>query len=230
MPSYQKHVLFSIIIALPFIQDVFYLSLAVIGASMIDMDHHVKKKNLILMVISGILLCIILYFLKLSLIISLPLIIMSIMFYVSKHRGFVHSLPGILILSFLLTFFILGIHTLFYEFNINSKIIFIIISLILGVIILNKKILFPFFIITLAGIILSSNILLNSSYIYLSILLGSLSHIMLDLFTPSGIKLFNPISRRNFKQKSGVVLIVLWGFLAFIFILNNKHSLFLIYS
>jgi hypothetical protein len=25
-------------------------------------------------------------------------------------------------------------------------------------------------------------------------------------------------------------LIVLWGFLAFIFILNNKHSLFLIYS
>jgi len=226
MPSYQKHTLFSIIIALPFFHDVFYLSLAVIGASMIDMDHHVKKKNLMLMTIFGLLLSIMLYFLKMPFIIGISLIIMSIIFYTSKHRGFTHSIPGILILSFLFTFFILGIYTIFYEFNINNKIPLICISLILGTIVLNKKLLLPFFTLVSAGIIISPNTDLNIYYTFLAILLGFLSHLILDLFTPSGIKLFNPLSSRNFQKGFGAVLIVLWGLIAFIFIFKHKYVLF----
>lgn len=217
MPSYQKHALFSIIIAFPFFHDIFYLSLAVIGASMIDMDHHVKKKNLMFMTIFGLMLSVMLYFLKMPFIIGISLIIMSMIFYTSKHRGFAHSIPGILILSALFTFFILGIYTLFYEFNINIKIPLICISLILGAIVLNKKLLLPFSIIVSAGLIISPYLDLNIYYIFLATLLGSLSHLILDLFTPSGIKLFNPLSSRNFQKGFGTVLIVLWGLIAFYF-------------
>lgn len=220
MPSYKKHILFSIIIALPFIQDVFYLSLAVIGASIMDMDHHVKKKNLIIMAIFGILLSITLYMLKLSYLIGISLIVMVLIFYLSKHRGFVHSMWGILILSSLLAFFIFGFYALFNGFNIDKKIILVVISVILGIIALNKKILLPFFILVSIGIILTHNQNLSVYYTFLAILLGCLSHIMLDLFTPSGIRLFNPLSSRKFKKSLGIGLFALWILIAFISALN----------
>jgi len=122
MSSYKKHALFSIMIAIPFIQDVFYLSFAVIGASIIDMDRHVKKNNLIIMTISGIILSILLYILKLPYLIGISLIVIVLIFHLSRHRGFTHSLLGILVLSSLLTFFLLGLYSLFHGLNIESKI------------------------------------------------------------------------------------------------------------
>ncbi|MGZ7209986.1 MAG: metal-dependent hydrolase, partial [Methanobacterium sp.] len=101
MPSYKTHALFSIIIALPFIHDVFYLGVAVIGASIIDMDHHVKKNNLIIMAIFGIISSFILYILKLPFLFGISLIIMAFIFYISNHRGFTHSIFGVPLLSFL---------------------------------------------------------------------------------------------------------------------------------
>ena len=226
MPSYKKHVLFSLIIALPFVHDIFYLSLAVIGASMIDMDHHIRKKDLIMLTALGIILTIALYILKLSFLIGVSLIIMAVIFYLSKHRGFVHSIPGILILSFLLAFSIIGIYALFHGFNINEKISLIVISVILGVIALNKKLLLPFFVLVPVGIIITKNPDLNLFYAFLAILIGSLSHILLDLFTPSGIRLFNPLSSKKFKKSFGVVLFILWGFLAFIYVFKLNTMIF----
>jgi len=49
MASYKKHIIFSLFIAIPFFHDVFYLSLAVIGASIIDLNHPVRERNLSLM-------------------------------------------------------------------------------------------------------------------------------------------------------------------------------------
>ncbi|MEN4018631.1 MAG: metal-dependent hydrolase [Methanobacterium sp.] len=224
MSSYKKHALFSIIIALPFIQDVFYLSFAVIGAAIIDMDHHVKKNNLIIMTIFGIILFILLYMLKLPYLIGISLIVMVLIFHLSRHRGFTHSLSGILVLSSLLTFFLLGLYSLFYGLNIESKISLIIISVISGIMILNKKILLPFFVLVLIGVIITPNTNLSIYYTFLAILTGSLSHIMLDLFTPSGIELFNPLSSRKFKKYFGTALFILWGLSSFIFIFTFKYS------
>lgn len=222
MSSYKKHILFSLIVALPFFQDVFYLSLAVIGASMIDMDHHVKKRNLITMALFGLLLSIILYIFKLPYLIGISLIIMALIFYLSKHRGFTHSLLGTLILSLLLTFFILGCYTLF---KIDIKIVLIVISLILGFITLNRKAILPFIIIVPIGIIITPNLYLSVYYVFLSIFLGCISHIMLDLFTPNGISLLNPLSSKKFKKSMGIVLFILWIMGAFLF--NFKEAIFI---
>lgn len=227
MASYKEHALFSIMIALPFIQDVFYLSFAVIGASIIDMDHHVKKNNLIIMTISGIILFILLYILKLPYLIGISLIVIVLIFHLSRHRGFTHSLLGILVLSSLLTFFLLGLYSLFHGLNIESKISLIIISVISGIMILNKKILLPFFILVLIGVIITPNTNLSIYYTFLAILTGSLSHIMLDLFTPSGIELFNPLSSRKFKKYFGTGLFILWGLSSFIFIFKFKYPVLL---
>ena len=226
MPSYKKHALFSLIIAVPFIHDIFYLSLALIGASMIDMDHHIRKNDLILLAVLGVLLTFSLYILKLPFLIGISLIIMAFIFYLSKHRGFVHSIWGVLTLSFLLAFSIIGIYTLLHGFNIDEKISLIVISVILGIIALNKKFLLPFFIFVPVGIIITKNTDLNILYVFLAILIGSLSHILLDLFTPSGIHLLNPVSSKKFKKKSGVVLFILWVFLAFIYVFKSNNIIF----
>lgn len=213
MPSYKKHVLFSIIITLPFIQDIFYLSLAVIGASIIDMDHHIKKNNLIIMAIFGILLSIILYVLKLHFLIGITLIIMTFIFYISKHRGFAHSIFGILIFSFLLAFFILGLNSLFNGFNIENKSSLILMSIILGIIILNKKVLLPFLILVPLGIIITPYSNISPYYTFLALFIGCTSHIMLDLFTPSGIRLLNPLYSRKFKKYTGLIFFTSWALL-----------------
>ena len=226
MPSYKKHALFSLIIAVPFIHDIFYLSLALIGASMIDMDHHIRKNDLILLTVLGVLLTFSLYILKLPFLIGISLIIMAFIFYLSKHRGFVHSIWGVLTLSFLLAFSVIGIYALLHGFNLDEKISLIVISVILGIIALNKKFLLPFFIIVPVGIIITKNTDLNMLYVFLAILIGSLSHIVLDLFTPSGIRLFNPMSSKKFKKSFGVVLFVLWVFLAFIYVFKLNSTVF----
>lgn len=225
MPSYKKHALFSIIIALPFIQDVFYLSLAVVGASIIDMDHHVKKNNLIIMVIFGVILSILLYILKLPVLIGIILIIMALIFYISKHRGFTHSIFGTIIFSILLAFFVLGLNSVFSSFNIENKLPLILISIILGIIVLNKKILLPFIILVPLGIILSPYSNVNFYYMFLALFMGCISHIILDLFTPSGIKLLNPVSSKKFRKNTGIFLFVLWILGIFIFYFKDITSI-----
>ncbi len=221
MPSYKKHALFSIIIALPFIPDVFYLSLALIGASIVDMDHHVKKKNLILMSLLGIILSILLYILNLPFLFGIALIFMALIFYISKHRGFSHSIFGTLLSSFLLAFFVIGFYSLVNGFGIENKLSLILISIILGIITLNKKILLPFIILVTLGVILTSNQSINPYLTFFGIFLGYLSHLILDLFTPSGIKILNPLSSKKFNKCMGIVLFILWGLGAFIF--NFKY-------
>ncbi|WP_414470294.1 metal-dependent hydrolase [Methanobacterium sp. ACI-7] len=212
MPSYKKHALFSIIIALPFIQDVFYLSLAVIGASIIDMDHHVKKNNLIIMATFGFLLSIILYILKLPFFAGISLIIMAFILYISKHRGFSHSIFGTILFSIFLSFLVLSLYPLINELNVDPKLSLILISLLLSIIVLNKKILLPFLVLSTAGIILMPFPNLSPYFTFLAIFTGCISHIILDLFTPSGIRFLNPISRKKFKKSLGTFLFLLWVF------------------
>jgi inner membrane protein len=217
MPSYNKHVLFSLIIALPFIQDVFYLSLVVIGASIIDMDHHVKKNNLILMAIFGIFLSFILYIFKLPFIFGISLISMAIIMGISKHRGFTHSIIGMSILSSLLAFFVLGLNSLFIILGIENMVSLIIIPFILGIIILNKKIVLPFLVIVAIGILLMHSTIINPYYTFFALFIGGLSHIILDLFTPNGISILNPLTMKKFYKSLGIIILILWFIGAVIF-------------
>jgi len=210
MPSYKEHVLVSIIMVLPFFQDVFYIALAVIGASMIDMDHHVNQKNITILGLLGIILALILYILHLPYLVGILIALMAFLFYLSEHRGFMHSILGIIFISACITFFVLGAFVMITDYGLSLKISLIIISLILGIVILNKKIVPIYAFLIIIGLIFTSNQAFNIYYVLLVLFLGSLSHIILDLFTKSGVELLNPISYVKFHKLAGFTLLGIW--------------------
>jgi len=211
MPSYKEHLLFSLILALPFFPDVFYLSLAVLGASMVDLDHRVKEKNLMIMAFSGAILAGAFYVLKLPFLLGIILIALALVFYVSKHRGFMHSIFGAVFITTVITIFVMGSYLLFQDFQVNLKVSLVFISIFLGFIILNKKLVPLFSILVLIGVILTPNSVPDPIYVLGAVFLGCLSHLILDLFTPSGVELLNPFPPRRFKKFGGIVLMVFWG-------------------
>lgn len=212
--------------AFPFFPDVFYLSLAVLGASMADLDHHVKKKNLTIMALSGVLLAVTLYFLKLPFLLGVILVALASIFYVSKHRGFMHSIFGAVVITASLTAFILGSYFLIQNFFSEPKVSLIAVSLILGFIVLNKKLIPIFTILVLFGIILTPNMALNPYLVFGAFFIGCLSHIILDLFTPSGVELFNPLSPHRYKKACGIFLMVLWSFGVFLILYRYINGYF----
>jgi len=210
MPSYKEHVLVSIIMVFPFFPDIFYIALAVIGASIIDMDHKVNKQNITILGLSGVIMALILYILNLPYLVGVLVAVMSLLFYISEHRGFMHSIIGIIFISGCISFFVLGAHSLLMDYNVSLKVSLIIISLILGIVIINKKIIPIYVFLIIVGLIFSSNMAFNIYYVFAAIFLGCLSHIILDLFTPSGVQLINPISSVKFKKRAGFTLLAIW--------------------
>lgn len=210
MPSYKKHILFSLIMVLPFFPDVFYLSLAVIGTSIIDFDHLLKIKSLFIMGLMGILLTFLLYLLKLPLILGLLLIFLALIFLVCKDRGFMHSVFGVTLTSVILTLFIIGSYFLIFNFTSNRLAILIVIISFLGFLSLNKKLVAPFIVLVVVGMLLLPVPDINLYSIFGALFLGFLSHITLDLFTPSGVALFNPLSKRKYHKITGLVILGVW--------------------
>ncbi|KAF5089148.1 metal-dependent hydrolase [Methanobacterium aggregans] len=224
MPSYKKHVLFSIIMALPFFPDVFYLSLAVLGASMLDMDHDVNRKNLTIMALIGMVIALALYILNLPFLIGLILVVLAMVFYVSKHRGFMHSILGICLISGFMAVFVMGSRLVLQDFTVPLKLALIFISLVLAFIILNRKLLPVFAVLVSLGIFLTPNYLLNSMnicYVFSAVLLGCLSHVILDMSTPAGVRILSPISSRKYRKKAAFGLFSLWVVVVFIFFVNG---------
>ena len=210
MPSYKKHILFSLIMVLPFFPDVFYLSLAVIGTSIIDFDHLLKIKSLFIMGLMGILLTFLLYLLKLPLILGLLLVFLALIFLVCKDRGFMHSVFGVTLTSVILTLFIIGSYFLIFNFTSNRLAILIVIISFLGFLSLNKKLVAPFIVLVVVGMLLLPVPDINLYSIFGALFLGFLSHITLDLFTPSGVAIFNPLSNRKYHKITGLVILGVW--------------------
>ena len=215
MPSYKKHALFSIIMALPFFPNVFYLALALVGASIIDMDHRVKKKNLLIMASFGLILTLILYILKLPFLIGIILVALTVLFYISKHRGFMHSIMGISLVTCLLGMFVLGSNILLQDFKIDLKLSLVLISLVLGFLILNRRLLPLYSLLVTVGIILTPSMIVSPYYIFGALFVGCLSHVVLDLFTPSGVELLNPISSKKCRKGCGFIIFGVWIFMVF---------------
>lgn len=210
MPSYKKHILFALIMVLPFFPDVFYLSLAVIGTSIIDFDHLLKIKSLFIMGLMGILLTFLLYLLKLPLILGLLLVFLALIFLVCKDRGFMHSVFGVTLTSVILTLFIIGSYFLIFNFTSNRLAILIVIISFLGFLSLNKKLVAPFIVLVVVGMLLLPVPDINLYSIFGALFLGFLSHVTLDLFTPSGVAIFNPLSKRKYHKITGLVILGVW--------------------
>ena len=216
MASYKKHIFFSLLFTIPFFQDVFLLALAVIGTSIIDIDHKIKRKNRNIILIVGLLLSLILYMLKLPFLIGILLVLIVLILYFSKHRGFTHSLFGIFVISILLTAFVLGAYFLLKDFNLDNTITLMVIAVFLGILSLNIRIMPIYVILVIIGIYFLpvANITLYGTF--LALFSGFISHLTLDLLTPQGLELFRPLSSRKCKKKYGILFIFIWAIFVFI--------------
>lgn len=227
MPSYKTHIPLALVMVLPFFPDVFYLSLALFGTSIIDFDNNVKENQIIIMLLIGMVLGLILYIFNLPSMIGIILILLALIFFISQHRGFMHSIFGIIVLSVFLTIFATGFYLLLVNM-VALKVILILLSIILGFIVLNRKLLFPYIILMIIGIYLTPNLSFNMYHVFGAIFLGGLSHVTLDLFTSRGVSLFSPLYSRSFHKITGLIILTVWGLLAMFFLFNRWNFLNLI--
>jgi inner membrane protein len=206
-------------LGLLFFQNPISLALALIGASLPDFDHDVKVNNVHILIITGLVIFGILYFLNLPYFIGILICLLAIIFYFSNHRGFTHSIFGIAILTALIfsiiimgSFIILSIST--GSVAISEKIAIGVMIIFLGILSLNKKLILPFILLFSIGLLFLQVFPVNYIVMIFSIFLGFLSHLILDSFTPSGLKVLKPFSSRKFHKDFGVTTVILLGILA----------------
>ena len=234
MSSYRPHALAGIILAFPFIPSFFYLFFAVIGASIPDMDHDNNKNKVNSMFLVGIIISLLLVILKGSMLSGLIIILLAITFYYSKHRGLTHSFAGIIVICLLLLFMMMGflpVVTSLAEYANymlpNNLSIFIILSL-LGYFVVSRKVLTYYEIILAVCLFLAPvNIdVINWRLIFIMLFLGAVSHLILDLWTPSGLAVFWPLTERVYHKRLAIIIIALWLFLAVSYVYAFGHILF----
>ena len=131
------------------------------------------------------------YIFNLPAIIGVILILMAIIFFISKHRGFMHSIFGIIAISVFLSAFSTGFYLLLVDI-LSLKVILILLSIILGFIVLNRKLLLIYLILMITGIYLTPEMTFNVYHIFGAFFLGCLSHVTLDLFSQGGEPLQSP--------------------------------------
>lgn len=210
MPSYKKHLIFSLIMIFPFFPDVYYLSLAVIGASVVDLDTSFRYRNLVLMALAGGLLAVTLQFLKITPFPGLILISIALFFFVTQHRGIMHSIPGNALAAACLALFVISFQNILMNLTPDPRVSFFLTSIILGIIVLNRGLLIIYALFVSIGIFLAPESTFNFMYVSTALFIGSLSHIILDLFTGSGVKLFDPFSKHRYGKMTGLFIVGLW--------------------
>jgi inner membrane protein len=228
MASYKGHTLFAIILSLLYFTNPLYWILTIIGANLPDFDHDVKKINLYKIAILGLIVFIILYILKSSYLIGILILLMVIIFYFSKHRGFTHSILG----GFVLTFLIFGI--IFFTVNLSQQtpldlntnlsiILLEIIVIFLIILFVNKKIAPVIIVLFLLGILIFPIDIINYKFIIFSIFLGFLSHIILDSFSPLKVEILKPFNSRKFGKPFTIFITAILVLIAIIY----RFSLFI---
>ncbi len=221
--SYKGHTIFALFLSLLLFLNPISIALAIIGANFPDFDHKMKNNDLYKMLIVGLILFIALYIAKLPYFIGIIICILPIIFYFSNHRGFTHSIFGIIVLSTLTSFIIfLGIYLIspllnLFLFSLNSSNILALTIIIMGlaIISLNKKLLIPFLFLFSVGILFLLGLLFFKINIYPMNLFNSIG-----LFYPlnSNLSLLSNnlgLIIENF-MKNEYVLIFLSLFLGFL--------------
>ena len=225
MSSYKGHSIFALILSLMFFHSPLLIALTLIGANIPDFDHKFKKDNVYKLIILGLIVFISLYILKLPYFIGLIIVFLGVCFYFSEHRSFTHSIFGAIILTASVSLILIWAFLLVINFtNINNYyFIMAVLIAILSFLFFNKKVLMiflPLFFISLF-ILPAGNI--DYLEIVFSLFIGLFSHIVLDSFTPSGIKIFAPISSKKVYSNFGKVSIFVLVLLAIVY---NAQLLF----
>ena len=215
MSSYKGHSIFALILSVMFFHSPLLIALTLIGANIPDFDHKFKKDNVYKLIILGLIVFISLYILKLPYFIGLIIVFLGACFYFSEHRSFTHSIFGAVILTASVSLIIIWSFQLVIGLTNLKNYYFIMAILIalLSFLFLNKKVLMVF----LPVFFISLFVLPTKNITYLeivfSLFIGLFSHIVLDSFTPAGIKIFVPISSKkvysNFGKVSVFILVAL---------------------
>ena len=106
MSNYKIHSIVALLLGFLFFQNPIAIALTLIGANLPDNDHKIKKDNVYRLIILGLLIFIALYILKLPYYLGILICLLGLIFYFSSHRGFTHSIFGILLISLILFFII----------------------------------------------------------------------------------------------------------------------------
>jgi len=233
MASYKGHTIFAFIISLVLFYDPFAISLAVIGANIPDFDHEFKRNQVLAIISLGIVISLFLYLLNLPVYLGLIICCLGFIFLLSSHRGFTHSILGCIIIGifiFLMVYFGMDLSSYFNLSSITNLplkyLILAAILIFLSLLFLNKKLsaLFVFLMAIFIALVSFGVVPILRINVYLlifSIFLGLFSHIILDSFSPSGIKPFSPFSDRKYYKKFGIFLFVLL-MISYLILFSNK--------
>jgi inner membrane protein len=110
---------------------------------------------------------------------------------------------------FILSLFFSNIHHKFILFLENNYLILAVLIALLSFLFLNKKLLMIFLPLFFVSLFLIQGNGVDYIQIVLAIGLGTFSHIVLDSFTPAGIKLFAPLSSKKVYKNFGLSMIFL---------------------
>ena len=225
MSSYKGHSIFAFLLSLMFFHNPLTIALTVIGANIPDFDHEFKRENVYKMIILGLIVFISLYILKLPYYIGLMIVFLGITFYFSEHRSFTHSIFGVLTLTSAVALILIWGSQLidFVTVLDNHYLLMAVLIALLSFLFLNKKLLMVFIPLFFIGLFVIPSAEISYLEIIFSLFLGLFSHVVLDSFTPAGIKIFAPLSSKKVYRNFGLSMIFL---LIFIAILYNIPILF----
>ena len=228
MSSYKGHSIFAFILALMFFHNPLTIALTFIGANIPDFDHKFKKENVYKMIILGLIVFISLYILKLPYYIGLIIIFLGVTFYFSEHRSFTHSIFGILTLTSAVSLILIWGSQLVGAVTIleNQYLLMAILIALLSFLFLNKKLLMIFLPLFFICLFVLPMIEITYIEIVLSLFLGLFSHVVLDSFTPAGIKIFAPLSSKKVYRNFGLSMIFLLIFFALLYNIPILFPLF----
>ena len=160
-----------------------------------------------------------LYILKLPYYIGLIIVFLGATFYFSEHRSFTHSIFGALTLASAVSLILIWAFqlTTFLTVLENHYMVMAILIALLSFLFLNKKVLMVFLPLFFISLFIVPAAEINYIEIVLALFLGLFSHIILDAFTPAGIKIFAPLSSKKVHRNFGLSMILLLAVLSLLY-------------
>ena len=228
MSSYKGHSIFALVLSLMFFHNPLTIALTLVGANIPDFDHKFKRDNVYKIIILGLIVFISLYILKLPYYIGLIIVFLGVTFYFSEHRSFTHSIFGVLTLTAAVALVLIWASQLILEVTVidNQYLMMAILIALLSFLFLNRKLLMVFLPLFFIGLFILPAIEISYIEIVLSLFLGIFSHIVLDSFTPAGIKIFAPVSSRKVYRNFGLSMIFIIAVISIIYHIPVLFDLF----
>lgn len=195
------------------------IALTFIGANIPDFDHKFKKDHVYKMIILGLVLFILLYILKLPYYLGLIIVFLGVTFYFSEHRSFTHSIFGVLVLTSAVSLMLIWAYQLVTSVTIldNQYLIFAVLTVLLSFLFLNKRLLMIFLPLFFVSLFYINNIGITYIEIVSALALGVFSHVVLDSFSPAGIKIFAPLSSKKVYKQFGLISIFVLILIAIVY-------------